>query len=201
MPYIIHPRQLRNMVAGLFGAALLIGAVPAVASAACPSSPAAAALAQFGDTAAYTLLSGSSFESGAPGWSLTRAEVAGDSGANGGSHSLVIQSNGQAVSPAFCVSGEYPSFRFFARQVNSGGWGSALNVSLRWTDIYGFSHDTRVASLQPAGSWELSPVLRLAGALPLWMPGSTLAVRLVFQPSYEGGAWAIDDVFIDPYRR
>lgn len=66
-----------------------------------------------------------------------------ESGANGSSHSLVIQPNGVVVSPAFCVSSEYPSFSFFARQVSSGGWGSALNVSLRWTDHYGWSRDTR----------------------------------------------------------
>jgi hypothetical protein len=111
----------------------------------------------------------------------------------------VIQPNGVVVSPAFCVSSEYPSFRFFAHQVSSGGWASALNVSLRWTDNYGWRHDTSVASLRPDSEWALSPVLKLASALPLWMPGSTLSVRLVFQPY--GGAWAIDDVFIDPYRR
>jgi hypothetical protein len=33
------------------------------------------------------------------------------------------------------------------------------------------------------------------------MPGSTLEVKLVFKPEAYGGAWAIDDVFIDPYSR
>jgi hypothetical protein len=202
MPYIIHPRQLRKMAAALFSSVVVVVTVPAVASASvpCPSSPTTAALALFGDNAAYSLLSGGSFESGAPGWSLTHAEVVEGSGANGSSHSLVIQPNGVAVSPAFCVSSEYPSFRFFARQVSSGGWASGLNVSLRWTEAYGWSHETGVASLQPNSTWALSPVLKLAGALPLWMSGSTLSVRLVFQP-HDGGTWAVDDVFIDPYRR
>jgi hypothetical protein len=200
MPYIIHPRRLRKLVAALFASALLIGSVPAVAGAACPPSPTTAALAQFGDNAAYTLVAGGSFESGAPGWSLMRAEVVSGPGAVGGEHSLVIQPNGMAVSPAFCVSSEYPSFRFFARQLSAGGWFPSLTVSLRWMDAWGFSHDTGVASLRPTGSWTLSPVLKLAGALPLWMPQSTLNVELVFHSNW-GGAWSIDDVYIDPYRR
>jgi hypothetical protein len=184
---------------------LLVGAVPAAASAACPSSPTTAALARFGDNAAYSLLPGSSFESGAPGWSLTNAEIvngegADEEGANGDSYSLSIEPNGVAVSPQFCVSDEYPAFRFFARQTGGGGWGSGLNVSLRWTNLYGFKITTPVVSLQPSGEWTLSPVLKLAGALRLWTPGSTLKVRLAFQPT-GGSSWAIDDVYIDPYSR
>ena len=231
MPYIIHPRRMRTIVAALVGSASLIGCVPAVAGAACPSNPTTTALAQFGDNAAYTLLPGGSFESGAPGWSLTGAEVASAAGATGGAGSLVIEPNGVAVSPAFCVSSEYPSFRFFARQLSGGGGdrrgggdggggrggrdggggsrgggdsggglsGSSLSVSLRWTDPSGSSHDIDVASLQPGSGWTLSPVLNLASALPLWMQQSTLNVKLVFEAN--GGSWAIDDVFIDPYRR
>jgi hypothetical protein len=199
MPYIIRPRGVRKIAVALFGTALLIGAVPALANAACPKLPVSQALAQFGDNSEYALVSGSSFESGARGWSLTNAEVVSGSGANGGSDSLVVQPNGLAVSPGFCVSSEYPSFRFFARQISGGGF-AALNVSLRWTNVFGFPVETPVASLQPNSEWTLSPVLRLAGALPLWMPGSTLKVRLVFQPIW-GGSWAIDDVYIDPYSR
>ena len=181
MPYIIHPRRMRSIVAALFGSALLLGAVPAVAGAACPSNPTTEALAQFGDNAAYSLLSGSSFESGAPGWSLTDAEVVSGSGAMGGSYSLAIEPNGVAVSPAFCVSSEYPSFRFFARQLNGGG---VLNVSLRMINARRFNHgDIPVGSLQGVTSWALSPALELARKLPLWMPGSTATVELVFESS------------------
>ncbi len=205
MPYIIRPRGVVRIAATLFGTVLLVGAVPAAASAACPSNPTTAVLAQYGDNAQYSLLSGSSFESGAPGWSLSNTEIvsgegAGEEGANGDSYSLAIGPNGLAVSPQFCVSDEYPAFRFFARQTGGGGWGSALNVSLRWTTGYGFKITTPVISLQPSGEWTLSPVLKLAGALPLWMPGSTLKVRLAFQPT-GGSSWAIDDVYIDPYSR
>jgi hypothetical protein len=158
------------------------------------------ALAQFGDNAAYALLAGGSFESGAPGWSLNRAEIVRGSGANGGTDSLVIQPLGTAVSPTFCVSSEYPSFRFFARQVSGISLGAALNVSLRWTDAFGLPQVTPVGLLPASGSWVLSPVLKLASALPLWQAGSTLDASVAFQPTLSG-AWAIDDVLIDPYSR
>jgi hypothetical protein len=186
------------MAAALFSAALLVVAVPAVASAACPSTHSERLLEKLGDNAEYFLLTGSSFESGASDWSLSGAEIV-SGGANGGSQSLVLQSGGIVLSPTFCVSSEYPSFRLFARQISGGGWFSGLKVNLRWTDDWGFPHETNIASLKPGNSWELSPVLRLATALPLWMRGSTLNVRLVFQPY--GGTWAITDVLIDPYRR
>ncbi len=206
MPYIIRPKGPRRLVAALFGTMLMIGVAPAAASAACPSNTESAALAAFGDNSSYSLLAGSSFESGAPGWSLNNAEVlsgesASEEGANGDAYSLAIAPNGSAVSPRFCVSSEYPSFRFFARETSGGDWNSSLNVSLRWASGRGSRElDTPVASLQPSSSWTLSPTLTLAGALPLWMPGSTLKVRVAFQPS-GGSSWGIDDVYIDPYSR
>jgi hypothetical protein len=212
MPYITHPRQVRRIITASFSAAVLIGAIPAAASAEGTASTAASAacaynqtskpFARFGDSAEYSLLQGGSFESGAPGWSLSNAKVvAGNESYNvaGGSHSLAIQPTGVVVSPTFCVSIANPSFRFFARQT-SGSW-AVLNVILRWTDASGTSHDTTVGSLQTGTSWAVSPVLKLATTLPLWQAESSLSVKLVFKPEQYGGAWAIDDVYIDPYRR
>ena len=202
MPYIIRPRNARKLAAALFSSVLLVGAVPAVAGAACPSSATSTPFAKFGDSAAYALLAGGSFESGAPGWSLTRsAVVSGNESYNvaGGSHSLAIQPTGVAVSPAFCINIAEPSFRFFLRQT-SGSWG-VLNVILRWREASGSTHETTVGSLQTGTSWQASPVLKLATTLPLWQSESTLKASLVFKPEPYGGAWAIDDVYIDPHSR
>jgi hypothetical protein len=200
MPYIIRPKGVRRVAATLFGVVLLVCALPAAASAACPSSPASSLLAAFGDDATYSLLAGSSFESGASGWSLTNASVVSEEGATGGSSALAIEPGGRAISPAVCVSSEYPTFRFFAHQLEPGSPGSALHVSLQWTDLWGHPHNTQVGSVQAGEEWTLSPMLGLARALPLWMPGFSLQVRVQFQPT--GNApWAIDDVYIDPYSR
>ncbi len=206
MSKLIATRYARRIVAAGFTAALLAAVVPAAASAACPSNPTSNVFAQFNDNAAYVLVQGGNFESAAAGWSLTKAAVMEETGSpSGDRHALVIQPKGVAVSPAFCVSSEYPTFRFLAREISGGG---TLNVSLRWTDAWGWSHNTLVSALQAGTSWSLSPVLRLASELPLWMPGSTLNVRLVFEPAQgsifepgRSGAWAVDGVYVDPHSR
>ncbi|MGO9319723.1 MAG: hypothetical protein ACLQBY_02810 [Solirubrobacteraceae bacterium] len=187
------------MTAGLVVLGSSAASALAATPAACASSPVSTPFEQFGDNAEYSLVPGGSFESGAPGWSLTNSTVVSGNESyevEGGTQSLAIQPNGVAVSPAVCVSTADPTFRFFARQT-SGSWG-VLNVILRWTDASGATHNTTVASLQTGASWTPTPILELASALPLWQPGSTLNVELVFQPERYGGAWAIDDVYIDP---
>ena len=179
----------------------LFAAVPAAAQAGCPSSPSSRAFAQFGDESQYVLAPGGSFESGAPGWSLSRASTA-----NGnepyqlvpGTHSLALGAYSVASSPWICISSEYPTFRIVAHRL-TGGSTQPLFVSLRWLSVLGLNVETGVASLQSDGSWQPSPVMRLSRSLPLWMPGSTLQVRLVF--SSLNSSWAVDDVLLDPYSR
>jgi hypothetical protein len=202
MSYSIR-RSVTSALVATFTAALLSIAAPAMASAnGCPTSSTSHPFSQFGDSAAYSLLPGGSFESGAPGWALTNAGVVSGNESYkvaGGSHSLAIQPNGVAVSPTLCVSTSYPSFRFFARRT-SGSWG-VLNVILRWSEASGTTHETEVAAIQSGTSWTPTPILKLATTLPLSQSGSTLSTKLVFKPEPYGGAWAIDDVYVDPYSR
>jgi len=116
-----------------------------------------------------------------------------------GSHSLAVTANGTAVSPWFCISSEYPTFRFFARQPG-GASASPLTVGLRWLNVLGVVVDTSAGSLSNYGAWAPSPVMRLGDSVPLWMPDSTLQVQLVFHAG-SGGSYQIDDVYLDPYRR
>jgi hypothetical protein len=204
MPYVIRPPKSR--LAGLLAGVLVaLVALPAAAQAACPTSPTTQAFKSFGDTAQYSLVSNGAFESGTGGWSLTSAAAASGNETykvhgSADSKSLAIQPKGVAVSPAFCVGIEHPSFRFFARRT-SGTWGT-LNVKLRWTGSDGKTNETVVGSLNGSNtSWAVSPALALATTLPLWQSGQTASVRIVFDPEDFGGAWAIDDVYVDPYRR
>jgi hypothetical protein len=194
-------RRRARMAAALLSGALAFALAPVAAQAACPSNPTSTAFAQFGDTAAYSLAPGGSFESGTAGWSLSRAAVvAGNESYNivPGTHSLAVNGYGTAASPWICISSEYPTFRVFAREL--GGTTQPLTVSLRWVSVLGLNAETVVASLPSSSAWQPSPVMRLSKELPLWMPGSTLQVRLVFAPS-GGSSWAVDDVLIDPYSR
>jgi hypothetical protein len=114
--------------------------------------------------------------------------------------SLVINQTGTAVSPAFCVSIDHPTFRLFTRRT-SGTWGN-LAVRLRWRDSSGRTNETTVGAIDGgAGSWQVSPAFKLATTLPLWQSGQTLSVQMVFDPEDYGGAFAIDDVYIDPYTK
>ena len=203
MPYIIRPRRVRSVIVALLGSVALCGAVPAIASAACPAQESSQLLSALGDNSSYVLLDGSSFESGSSGWSLTNADIVneGNEGAGGDSNrSVVINPYGEAISPPFCVDTNIPSFRFFARQRSSGWWGGPLNVNLRFRDGFGETHEVPASfGLYSNGSWALSPVLELAKKLPWWAPDNA-NVNLVFQPQ-NGSSWAIDEVLIDPYAR
>ncbi len=175
---------------------------PPTQSSGCPTTAVSQPFEGFGDEAFYSLIPGGSFEEGTAGWSLTNAAIAsGNESYNvaGGSHSLTIQPNGVAVSPAFCVSKENPTLRLFARQI-SGSW-AVLNVILRWQEASGAVHETTAGSLQSGTAWKPSPVLSLANSPPMWQAGETVSVRLVLKPEQYGGAWAVDDAYIDPRMR
>jgi hypothetical protein len=204
MPYVLRPKGLRAAIGALLGAAALM-VVPAAANAACASTSTSTPFKQFGDTASYNLVANGAFESGASGWSLTSASVASGSetykvhGVTD-AKSLAIQPTGVAVSPAFCVDINRPTFRFFARRT-SGTWG-VLNVRMRWRELNGAVNETTVGAINGSTTaWQVTPVLNLATALPLWNSGQNATVQLVFDPEDYGGAWAIDDVYIDPYVR
>jgi hypothetical protein len=202
---------MHKIAAGFAVSLLLLCVAPALAHAAsCPTKSTSKAFAKFGDEANYTLLEGGLFEAAAPGWSLGAAELITDNPEaqsrsydfghderapdESGTHALLIPEGSTVVSPGFCVDSQYPSFRFMVRRVD--GWRDAtLDVSLRWSDRHG-THETADASLSVDRSWELTPVLELSSKLPA---GVTPNVRLVFQSN--GGSFAIDDIYIDPYSR
>lgn len=196
------PRFLRvALVAAVAAIAFAMGA-PAVA-AACTSGETSTPFAPYGDDASYFLAPSGAFQSGAPGWSLTRAYVGGEpveSALVAGSHGLVVEPGGSAVSPWMCVSTEFPTFRLLDRQL-AGEGSRHLNVTVEWLDLLGLVHaGTGVAAVEGAPEWQPSPVMRLSSAVPLLLPGLSAEVRLVFRPA-EASSWQITDVFIDPYRR
>jgi hypothetical protein len=202
MPSFVQLPRTRGLALAVLAVASLIAAVPAAASAACPPRPLSTPFSQFGDDAAYTLVPGGSFESGAAGWSLTNAQVTSGNesyAVQGGSHSLAIQPDGTAVSPAFCVSPAEPTVRFFVRQAS--GSRAPLNVILRWTDANGATRQSALGSIHADSDWQPTPSLQLGSALPVWPTGEALNAQLVFVARGQAGAWAIDDVYLDPQGR
>jgi hypothetical protein len=204
MPHTIRRPAVRRSARALICAVAAALVLPAAAHACTPATGGSPVFAQFGDAADYTLLRGGSFEDVTNGWSFAGAAVVlgnesfGLHGASD-SHSLLINPSGAAVSPTICVDTSTPSFRFVSRRA-SGSW-AQMTVNLLWTDSTGMQHTTTAGSLGGSAGWQPSPVLALGSSLPLWQPGTTLDVRLQFLPARYGGAWAIDDIYLDPYSR
>ena len=203
--HLRRPKQLRGVIAATVGSlAFGLVAVPA-AQAACAASPTTKAFAAFGDTADYNLAPSGAFESGASGWALTGASVVKGNEpwkihGSRDTKALAINATGLAVSPSFCVGIEHPTFRFFARRT-SGTWGQ-LNVKLRWNEPGGATNETVVASIGAGDTaWQVTGRIALSTVLPLWNSGQTASVQLVLDPEDYGGAWAVDDIYIDPWAR
>jgi hypothetical protein len=76
-----------------------------------------------------------------------------------------------------------------------------MNVNVLWTDASGVAHVSTAGGFSATSSWALSQVYDLGAMLPLWQAGSTLSVRIQFVPASGGGPVALDDLYVDPYRR
>lgn len=205
MPYVTRPKHPRGRLVAVVAATVItLFGVPAAAQAACPTAATTKAFKAFGDTADYSLLSNGAFESGTGGWSLSGASVVSGNEtfkvrASSDSKSLAIGARGLVVSPAFCVSTDHPSFRFFAKRT-SGTWG-VLNVKLRWKVGAGTTNETVVGSVTTGTAWTPTQSFNLSQNLGLWNANQVGTAQIVFDPEDYGGNWAIDDVYIDPYTR
>jgi hypothetical protein len=218
VPYIINwpHKRIIALVAASF--ALLVAAAPASAyswspySQYQPSAPtggcqvpaSSPVLAALGDLSSYALLPGASFEGPLSGWALNGASVvAGNepwqANGAGDSQSLSIPAGAYAVSPTICLTSQLPSWRFFAKAA-SGSWGTQLNVTVLWAKSDGSSGQITAANVYGGGytSWQPTSSLPLGSVL---LPGDTVNIRFVFSAASSGGAWNIDDVYIDPYAR
>jgi hypothetical protein len=226
VPYVIGrpPRRGVALIAACIG--LLVSAVPAAASGphhaipprggfpAPPAAPSASTchvgalsqpFSQFGDLAYYTPVQGGSFSGPLAGWNITNGSVVagGDpwNVANAPApdqRMLQLSGGGEAVSPSFCLSNAFPSWRFFLQSVGSSS-ASALSVWVQWTDASGNSGHVPVTALDGTdySAWGPSPVLVAGKNLA---DGATVNAQLVFS-ARSGDAWNVDDVYVDPYAR
>jgi hypothetical protein len=181
-------------------AVLALGAVPAAAAAACPTQPTSMVFAPWGDTSDYFLAPGADFEGSSTAWSGGRLMAGNDPfylAGGGDRQSLRIDEGDTATSTPFCADVTHPDFRFVAQPLNARYPGS-LQVSVRFRDRSGSVQTWLMWTMSGVQYWTASPRVRLMRDLPLPESGETTA-RVLFKAV--GGDWAVDDVFIDPYRR
>lgn len=196
-----HARVLSALIAGL-GIFALSGAsarASVVATDACDNSTLSQPFVPWGDSSYYKLVPGSSFESGATGWTLSgkAGVVAGSEtfGATGsvGSQSLSLPAGSSAQSPYTCVDAAYPSFRFFAR---NNGVASTVLVSVVYKTVLGLQVALPVGTVLLTPSWAPSAVMLTVSAIPAALSGGTTNIALRFTAAT--GSSQIDDVFVDP---
>jgi hypothetical protein len=155
------------------------------------------------DVANYVLAPNGTFEQGASRWTLSggASVVAGNESyyvhGGGESSSLALPAGSVGTSDAMCVGIEHPTLRIFAR--NTGAQLSTLTVEVLFEDAGGSMHALTIGRLTAGLGWQPSAVMPIvANLLPL-LPGERTAVAFRFSTG-RGGAWQIDDVYVDPYR-
>ncbi len=124
-------KYIRNLgcAAGLILGLLSLWSASAMASnagsdaAACPNQIFSQPFEEFGDSNYYTLVEGSEFNGGAEGWQLSNGAAVVDGIRPDGSFGgvLSLPAGAVAVSPAVCVTLDYPKARTWVDAVEGGG--------------------------------------------------------------------------------
>ena len=166
---------------------------------------------RFGDNNQYFLAPSGSFESGAPGWSLSNAATV------SGNNSFYLRSTsdksslkltGSALSPAFCITRDDPLLRFTAKTVTTAGSNgnySQLNVSIIVRNAAGSEGRYFLGAVQPQGNsgWFVVPQMHYGSFFDSWLFGSdglgTANMQLQFTVAGQGGTWFVDDIYVDPF--
>jgi hypothetical protein len=160
---------------------------------------------RFGDVANYVLAPTGTFESGADGWTLSggASVVSGNESyyvhSAGESHSLSLPAGSSATSSSMCVGIEHPDLRIVAR--NTGSSLATLKVDVLYEDAAGNVQSLTIGTLTGSASWQPSVVMPLVVNLLPLLPDERTAVAFRFSTDSAAGAWRIDDVYVDPYRR
>lgn len=172
-------------------AALAIGA-PA-ARAACPAQPLDRTFLPWLDPAYYQQAPDGDFEAGGS-WTLTgdAAVVDGNQPYLPGAKSLDLPAGSSATTAPICVTVAHPTIRFFAR--NAGSALAPLTVTVKFKTLLGLPVELPVGTVLSGADWQPT--------LPLLLVGNLLSneVRFTFTPA-AGGAWQVDDVYVDPYSK
>ena len=191
------------------GGIALFGASPAMAGLglACPD-PTTKPFSAWGDYAKYAFAPNGGFESGIGGWKLTGGAkvVSGNEsfyvhGARE-NYSLSLPPGSTATSAPMCVSILNGKMRFF--MANAGASNARMKVQVLYNGgvggllgslgaLLGLSE---VGYVTAGPAWQPSPAVgMLGGTLPLL----TSSVQFRFSAPADGGAFRIDDVYLDPF--
>jgi hypothetical protein len=187
-------------LAGLLPLAALALAVPSDARASdCAQQSLSQTFLPWGDVAWYVPAPDGGLEGGAEAWRLTDGAqvVAGNSPYLAGEQSLSLPAGASATTTPMCIGVEHPTLRLFAR--NTGAPLSTLRVSVVFSDPLGVKRSLAVGLVGAGASWSPTPVMPILVNLLALTGDQQVAFR--FTAPDDGGEWAIDDVYVDPYKK
>ena len=153
------------------------------------------------DNALYTKSPGGDFEGALSNWSLNTGArvVAGNESFNvggaGDRASLSLALGTSAVSAPMCIDRTYPSFRFFARNLSAGK--GSLQVEVLWQESG--TRKTSTVAVDKAAGTAWTPVKSLK--LPTGALSTGRLEPVTFRFTAVGGAYQIDDLYVDPFMR
>ena len=156
----------------------------------------------WGDEASYALAPEGDF-SATDAWTLSKQATVVPTADpfSGAEQSLQLGHDGQAVTPAMCVTLDNPSFRFFTRDV--GGNGKAnLKVDVLYEDLDGHVKHLTIAKLKAGGEWQPSIVVPIyMNMLAAASPSGVTAVAFQFKAEglQKDETLSISSFYVDPY--
>jgi hypothetical protein len=156
----------------------------------------------WGDTALYSLAPQGDFAA-TDGWTFNKQTtvVTESDPFSGAGRSLRLGKGGEAASPAWCVTLDNPTLRFFVKDV--GGNGKAnLKVDVLYEDLDGHVKHLTIARVKAAADWQPSVILPLYMNM-LAQASETGVTAVAFQFKAVGlqkdEAISISSIYVDPY--
>ena len=173
-----------------------------LSSAVCGYSDPEQTFLSWGDDANYALAPEGDLAT-TDGWTLTKQATVVPSGDpfSGAEQSLQLGHDGQAVTPAMCITLDNPSFRFFSRDV--GGNGKAnLKVDVLYEDFDGHVKHLTIAKLKTGSDWQPSIIVPIyMNMLAAASPSGVTAVAFQFKAEglQKDETLSISSLYVDPY--
>jgi hypothetical protein len=173
-------------------------AAPAEALEACTTRTLSQPFKSWGDSNYYFPATSGTFEAGTTAWSLGSgvsrvAENEPWKVAGSGSYSLKIPSGSSVSTPTMCVNVDEDSVRFFYKAPSAG---ASLSVTVWATNsATSILAGTGFSLTSTGAGWQVSPRISLPDAR-----GQDGTENVTIQLGASGGAWQIDDLFVDPSR-
>ena len=166
----------------------------------CTTQTSRAVFSAFNDLRTYHLLPKGGFETGTD-WTLSSGAsiVSGNESyflnSRSDAHSLRLNAGAVVTTRAFCMKPDEPVVRFLAR--NAGPAGGTMRVDLLYEQA-GAVRTVYLATLSRSNySWFPSPLFAVNYSEDLITKGSAnVALRF----TAIGGAWQIDDFYVDPFK-